>query len=69
VSARTATILDVRNVERIAEIHRRRAEYDSGSVQAVPWEQVRADALRRARPTGVENGLQGKVNPTGGRGA
>jgi len=34
--------------EWIAEIQRRSAEYDSGSVQAVPWEQVRADALRRA---------------------
>ncbi len=32
----------------IAEIERRSAEYDAGSVQAVPWEQVRADALRRA---------------------
>jgi putative addiction module component (TIGR02574 family) len=31
-----------------AEIQRRSAEYDSGSVQAVPWEQMRADALRRA---------------------
>jgi putative addiction module component (TIGR02574 family) len=29
------------------EIKRRSAEYDSGSVQTVPWEQVRADALRR----------------------
>jgi len=34
--------------EWLAEIQRRSAEYDSGSVQAVPWEQVRADALRRA---------------------
>jgi len=32
----------------IAEIQRRSAEYDSGEVQTVPWEQVRADALRRA---------------------
>ncbi len=31
-----------------AEIQRRSAEYDSGPVQAVPWEQIRADALRRA---------------------
>jgi len=38
--------------EWIAEIERRSAEYDSGSVQTVPWEQIRADALRRA-------GLQG----------
>ena len=34
--------------EWIAEIQRRSAEYDSGSVQTVPWEQIRADALRRA---------------------
>jgi putative addiction module component (TIGR02574 family) len=34
--------------EWLAEIERRSAEYDSGSVQAVPWEQIRADALRRA---------------------
>ena len=34
--------------EWIAEIQRRSAEYDSGSVQPVPWEQIRADALRRA---------------------
>jgi putative addiction module component (TIGR02574 family) len=33
-----------------AEIHRRSAEYDSGSAQAVPWEQIRADALRRTKP-------------------
>ncbi len=38
--------------EWIAEIERRSAEYDSGSVQTVPWEQIRAEALRRA-------GLQG----------
>ena len=29
------------------EIRRRSAEYESGSVQTVPWEQIRADALRR----------------------
>ncbi len=29
------------------EIKRRSAEYESGSVQTVPWEQIRADALRR----------------------
>ena len=34
--------------EWIAEIQRRSAEYDSGLVQTVPWEQIRADALRRA---------------------
>ena len=30
------------------EIRRRSAEYDSGSVETTPWEQIRADALRRA---------------------
>ena len=35
----------------VAEIQRRSAEYDSGSVQTVPWEQIRADALRRAGMT------------------
>ena len=34
-----------------AEIERRSAEYDSGSVQTVPWEQVRAEALRRVGGT------------------
>lgn len=34
--------------EWIAEIQRRSEEYDSGSVQTVPWETIRADALRRA---------------------
>lgn len=34
--------------EWIAEIQRRSAEYDSGLVRTVPWEQIRADALRRA---------------------
>jgi putative addiction module component (TIGR02574 family) len=29
------------------ELRRRSAEYDSGSVRTVPWEQVRAEALRR----------------------
>ena len=33
--------------EWIEEIRRRSAEYESGSVQTVPWEQIRADALRR----------------------
>jgi putative addiction module component (TIGR02574 family) len=32
--------------EWLTEIQRRSSEYDSGSVQTVPWEQVRADALR-----------------------
>jgi putative addiction module component (TIGR02574 family) len=31
-----------------AEIHRRSAEYDAGNSQPIPWEQVRADARRRA---------------------
>jgi putative addiction module component (TIGR02574 family) len=30
-----------------AEIERRSSEFDSGLVQTVPWEQIRADALRR----------------------
>ena len=34
--------------EWIAEIQRRSAEYDSGLAQTVRWEQIRADALRRA---------------------
>lgn len=34
--------------EWITEIQRRSAEYDSGLAQTVPWEQIRADALRRA---------------------
>lgn len=34
--------------EWIAEIQRRSAEYDSGLVQTIPWEQIRADALGRA---------------------
>ena len=33
--------------EWLEEIRRRSAEYESGSVQIVPWEQIRADALRR----------------------
>lgn len=33
--------------EWIAEIQRRSAEYDSGMVQATPWEQIRGEALRR----------------------
>lgn len=37
--------------EWIAEIECRSAEYDAGLVHPVPWEKVRADALRRAGPT------------------
>jgi putative addiction module component (TIGR02574 family) len=33
--------------EWIEEVRRRSSEYDSGSVQTTPWEQIRADALRR----------------------
>lgn len=33
--------------EWLTEIRRRSAQYDSGSVGTIPWEQVRADALRR----------------------
>jgi len=40
-----------------AEIRRRSEEYDSGSVQTVPWEQIRADAMRRV----------GIVNPDASR--
>jgi putative addiction module component (TIGR02574 family) len=29
------------------EINRRSAELEAGSVQTVPWEEIRADALRR----------------------
>lgn len=33
--------------EWIAEIRRRSAEFDSGLVKTIPWEQVKAEALRR----------------------
>ena len=33
----------------LAEINRRSAEYDAGSVQPVPWEQIRADAMHRLK--------------------
>jgi putative addiction module component (TIGR02574 family) len=33
--------------EWLAEIQRRSAEYDAGTVQPIPWEQIRADAARR----------------------
>jgi putative addiction module component (TIGR02574 family) len=34
--------------EWICEIVRRSAEYDAGLAQPIPWELVRADAMRRA---------------------
>ncbi len=38
--------------EWLAEIEKRSAEYDSGSVVTVPWEEIRASAFRRlARKT------------------
>ena len=37
--------------EWIAEIQRRSAEYDSGSAETVPWEEVKADAMRRVERT------------------
>jgi putative addiction module component (TIGR02574 family) len=40
--------------EWLAEIQRRSAEYDSGSVQTTPWERIRADALRRAGAMGSD---------------
>lgn len=36
--------------EWIAEIQRRSAEFDAGLVEAVPWEEVRADAHAKRRP-------------------
>jgi len=33
--------------EWIAEIQRRSKEFDSGAAETVPWERIRADALRR----------------------
>ena len=35
--------------EWLAEIERRSAEYDAGLVQPIPWEQIRADAMRRLK--------------------
>lgn len=32
--------------EWLTEIQRRSSEFDAGSVQTTPWEQIRADALR-----------------------
>lgn len=37
--------------EWVAEIQKRSAEFDSGSVETVPWEQVKAEALGRLRTT------------------
>jgi putative addiction module component (TIGR02574 family) len=37
--------------EWIAEIHRRSAEYDSGSEETVSWQEIRTEALRRAGVT------------------
>jgi len=34
--------------EWLAEIKRRSAEYEAGAVPTVAWEQIRAEALRRA---------------------
>lgn len=34
--------------EWVAEIERRSAEYADGNMQPIPWEDVRADARRRA---------------------
>jgi putative addiction module component (TIGR02574 family) len=35
-----------------AEAERRWQEFESGAVQAVPWEEVRARLFRRAQPNG-----------------
>jgi putative addiction module component (TIGR02574 family) len=34
--------------EWLAEIDRRSNEFDAGAVAAIPWEQIKADALCRA---------------------
>jgi putative addiction module component (TIGR02574 family) len=36
------------SAEWLSEIDRRSAEFDAGAVTAIPWEQIKADALRRA---------------------
>ena len=36
------------SAEWLSEIERRSAEFDTGTVTAIPWEQIKADALRRA---------------------
>ena len=38
--------------EWLAEIRRRSAEYDAGAVETTPWEQIRANAMRRFEGTG-----------------
>jgi putative addiction module component (TIGR02574 family) len=38
--------------EWVAEIERRSAEYDAGSVQSIPWEQIRAEAMQRLHGAG-----------------
>jgi putative addiction module component (TIGR02574 family) len=38
--------------EWLAEIERRSAEYDAGLVKPIPWETVRAEALRRLNGAG-----------------
>jgi putative addiction module component (TIGR02574 family) len=38
--------------EWLAEINRRSADYDAGLAQPIPWEQVRAEALRRLKGVG-----------------
>ena len=38
-----------------AEIQRRSAEYNVGDVQTTPWEEIRADALRRAGLAGADD--------------
>jgi putative addiction module component (TIGR02574 family) len=35
-----------------AEIERRSAEFDAGSVQPIPWEQVRTESMQRLRGIG-----------------
>ena len=35
--------------EWLEEINRRSAEYDAGLVHPIPWEQIRADAMRRLK--------------------
>lgn len=39
------------NEEWLTEIRRRSDEYDSGSIQTIPWEQIRAEAIQRAGMT------------------
>lgn len=39
------------DAEWLAEIQQRSAEYDAGSAETGPWEQVKAEALRRVGMT------------------